>query len=342
MQFGFCVPLFANPGAAYFRTPAWPALEPTVAVEAAQRAEELGYDSLWVADHLIHGVDGGILEGWTTLSLLAGRTQRIGLGTIHLAQPFRHPALIAKMAATLDALSGGRLIFFYDCGWGRAEVVAYGLPWPEDAERVARMDEGLSLIKQLWSGEPTTFTGHYFQTDQAICRPVPAQRPRPPIWLGEARRDDLLQTIAHHADGWNTVPVSPAGYAEKWAKVEAACTAAGRSAAALTASLEIQILIAPTRAAVRQTLAEIATLPPSPRLPVRAQIGEYLQHTPLTEPPLPPEIGNTWLIGTPDEVIDQIRVYEDLGVRHLMLWFVDFPSLRGLQLFSTDVMPKWH
>ena len=111
-QFGFCVPLFANPGAAFFRTPAWTALDPPAAVAAAVEAERLGYESVWVADHLIHGHDGGILEGWTTLCVAAGRTQRAKLGTIHLAQPFRAPSLLAKMAATLDALSGGRLILF--------------------------------------------------------------------------------------------------------------------------------------------------------------------------------------------------------------------------------------
>src|SRR5579859_7833632 len=90
-DFGLCVPLFAYTGAAFFRTPAWSQLEPQVAVEAAVLAEHLGYDSLWVADHLMHGNDGGILEGWSTLAFLAGRTHRIRLGTIHLAQLLRPP-----------------------------------------------------------------------------------------------------------------------------------------------------------------------------------------------------------------------------------------------------------
>src|SRR5216683_2990985 len=116
VRFGFCVPIFANPGAAFFRTPNWTALEPAAAVDSAVEAERLEYDSIWVADHLMHGFDDAILEGWTTLAVIAGRTSRITLGTIHLAQPFRPPAIAAKMAATLDVLSGGRLILFYDCG----------------------------------------------------------------------------------------------------------------------------------------------------------------------------------------------------------------------------------
>ncbi len=152
-RFGFCVPIFANPGAAFFRTPAWSALEPAAAVQSAVEAERLGYDSIWVADHLMHGFDDAILEGWTTLSVIAGCTRRVQLGSIHMAQPFRSPALAAKMVATLDALSGGRTILFYDCGWQDAEVRAYGLDWPGEAERIARMDEGLSLIKALWAAE---------------------------------------------------------------------------------------------------------------------------------------------------------------------------------------------
>src|SRR5947199_5717163 len=161
-RFGFCVPVFANPGAAFFRTPGWRELDPALAIDACVEAERLGYDSVWVADHLVHGFDDAILEGWTTLSVIAGRTRTIKLGTIHLAQPFRAPAIAAKMAATLDALSNGRLIFFYDCGWQEAEVRAYGLDWPPEAERIARMDEGLNLIKALWAAQaPIDFRGQF-------------------------------------------------------------------------------------------------------------------------------------------------------------------------------------
>src|SRR5215216_4453191 len=164
-RFGYCVPMFANPGAAFFRTPGLTTLNPVASVEAAVESERLGFDSVWAADHLMHGHDGGIMEGWTTLSVIAGKTSRVQLGTIHLAQPFRAPSLAAKMAATLDALSGGRLIFFYDCGWQEAEVRAYGLDWPSEDERIARMDDGLRLIGALWSSdEPVSFDGRYYRT----------------------------------------------------------------------------------------------------------------------------------------------------------------------------------
>src|SRR5687767_1269540 len=111
------------PGAGFFRTPGWTDLEPVRAVEAAVEAERLGYDSIWMADHLMHGHDGAILEGWTTLCVIAGRTERVKLGTIHMAQALRTPSMGAKITATLDALSNGRLILFYDWG-GEAEAAA--------------------------------------------------------------------------------------------------------------------------------------------------------------------------------------------------------------------------
>lgn len=337
LRFGYCVPLFANPGAAYFRTPAWTALDPPAAVEAAVEAERLGYDSIWVADHLMHGADGGILEGWTTLSVIAGRTSRARLGTIHLAQPFRAPSVAAKMAATLDALSGGRLIFFYDCGWQEPEVRAYGLDWPDEEERIARMDEGLILIDALWRAEePLDFDGRYYQTRGAICRPKPLQRPRPPVWLGESRHEAWNDTICRHADGWNSTPASPARLAEKLAGITEACRRVGRDPAELEISLETQVLIAPSEAEARATALRIAELPLSPRGTPRTALVEALRRP---DPPRLADVVNDWLVGTPDDMIQQIQVYRDLGVSHYMLWFIDFPSLAGPRLFAERVMP---
>jgi alkanesulfonate monooxygenase SsuD/methylene tetrahydromethanopterin reductase-like flavin-dependent oxidoreductase (luciferase family) len=331
------VPVFANPGAAFFRTPNWTALDPVAAVDSAVEAEHLGYDSVWVADHLMHGFDDAILEGWTTLALIAGRTRDIKLGTIHLAQPFRAPAIAAKMAATLDALSNGRLILFYDCGWQEAEVRAYGLDWPKEEERIARMEDGLDLIKALWAAQtPIDFRGRYFATQAAMCRPGPVQRPRPPIWLGEARHTDWLDAIVRHADGWNSTPASPTGLRQRLDALRLACQRGGRDIADLELSLEIQVLVAPTTAAVKSIAREIANLPPSKRGAVRADIVAALAAS--DDRPLSATVDD-WLVGTPDDVVSQIRQYVDLGISHFMLWFLDFPSLEGLRLFAQQVTP---
>lgn len=350
LRFGVCAPVFAMPGGGFFRTPALTRLDPPAVVDAAVEAERLGYDSIWVADHLIHGHDGGILEGWTTLCVIAGRTQRLRLGTIHMAQALRPPSLGAKITATLDALSGGRLILFYDWG-GEAEARAYGLPYPPEAERVDRLDEGLQLIKALWQAdEPLSFAGRYYTTQDAICRPQPRQRPHPPIWIGEARSDEWLDMVCRHADGWNTTPASPARLAEKLDRLRAACERAGRDPASLEISLEIQVLIAPTEAAARAQARHIAAArpadapPPTPSRPARRPggRGEALQAYLAADDPRPlSAVAPDWLVGSPEAVVEQVQAFVRLGVTHFMLWFLDFPSLDGMRLFAEQVRPKF-
>src|SRR5262249_109753 len=147
-----------------FRTPNYPALNPAVTLRLAREADRLGYDALWVADHLMLGKDAAILEGWTTLAVLAGATTRVRLGMIHQAHFFRAPALAAKMIATLDQLSGGRFIYFIDGGNRPSEYHAYGLPWEEDlAVRAAHLTEGLELALALWTATaPVTWRGQHY------------------------------------------------------------------------------------------------------------------------------------------------------------------------------------
>jgi alkanesulfonate monooxygenase SsuD/methylene tetrahydromethanopterin reductase-like flavin-dependent oxidoreductase (luciferase family) len=267
--------------------------------------------------------------------VIAGRTSRIKLGTIHLAQPFRAPQIAAKMAGTLDALSAGRLIFFYDCGWQSAEVQAYGLDWPAEDERIARMDEGLSLMETLWAADqPTDFKGKYFSTSGAVCRPGPFQRSRPPIWLGEARSDAWLDASLRHADGWNSTPASPPRLRSKLDALRAACDRARKDFNQLELSLEIQVLIAPTEAEVRSTARHIASLTPSRRGEPRKDILSFLESS--DERPLS-AIVDDWLVGTPDAVRQQLQVYAQMGISHFMLWFLDYPSLAGMRLFAEHV-----
>lgn len=329
------------PGAGFFRTPAWTELDPPAAVEAAVEAERLGYDSIWVADHLILGHDGGILEGWTTLCVIAGRTQRVRLGTIHMAQALRLPSLGAKITATLDALSGGRLIVFYDWG-GEAEARAYGLPYPPESERVERLDEGLQLIQALWQADqPLDFAGRYYRTEAAICLPKPVQRPHPPIWIGEARSDAWLDMACRHADGWNSTPASPPRLAEKLDRLRAACARAGRDPASLEISLEMQVLIAPSEAEVKAQARRIADLPEGQGRRSTRQRADLLTYLRSNDDPRPlSALVPDWLAGTPESILAQVQEYARMGVSHFMLWFLDFPSLDGMRLFAQEVTPR--
>ncbi len=320
VEFAFGVPIFANPGQAI--TPGYAELDAGVSLRVACTAESLGYDALWVPDHLMLGTDEAILEGWSVLAALAGSTHRARLGLLHQSHPFRHPALVAKMVATLDQISGGRLIYYPDMGNQEREHLAYGMPWNADrAVRIARMVEGLELTLELWrASEPVTFEGTYYHTQGAVCRPLPVQRPHPPIWMGEVH-PDTLAACARYGQGWHSTPVSLPVLDEKLQALGAACDAAGRSIDDLQKAMATQILVAPDRDEVRCRYQEIFGLA-------------------ATED-IPDSLNPAWLIGTPDEVEEKIRTYVEAGIGHFLLWFMDAPGEQGLRLFAEAVAPRF-
>ncbi|BCX02800.1 MAG: LLM class F420-dependent oxidoreductase [Candidatus Roseilinea sp.] len=336
LKFGFCLPIFAWPGAQLFRTPAYPRLDAATTMHLGRLADDLGYHSLWVADHLMLGRDEAILEGWTTLCALAGLTRRAQLGVIHYNNAFRHPALTAKMAATLDQISGGRYIHFIDYGNQPREFLAYGLH-PDDAieDRIAQMIEGLELTLKLWSArEPVHFAGRHYAVVNAVCEPQPAQQPRPPIWIGEAH-PMLLEAAARYADAWNSVPVGYEALQMRLAELRAACARAGRDYATIEKTYEVQILIAPDRDALRCKLGAMLALIPQHERP--RDVAAFV-HGEAAEPPT--WMRETWWIGTPDEVEAQVRCFADLGVTHFMLWFVDAPDESGMRLFAETLLRR--
>ncbi len=338
LRFGFCVPIFAWPGAGLFRTPNFPALDPRAALRTARLAEELGYDSLWVADHLMLGRDQAILEGWTTLAAIAGATRRARLGLIHQAHFFRHPAVAAKMMATLDQLSGGRFIYFADTGTRASEHHAYGLPYPKAMEdRMADFLEGLDLTLKLWrttEAQPLTYAGRYYHVEGAVCQPRPVTQPHPPLWFGEAH-PLTFAACARLGQGWNSAPVGLAEMRRRLAGLRAACEQAGRPFDALELSYETQILIAPTRAAVREKLkAMLALTPPGPDVPARDELSAFANGA---GDAYPAYLTDAWLVGTPDEIKTQLQAYIDLGLTHFLLWFMDAPDTDGMRLFSEQV-----
>lgn len=340
IQFGFCVPIFARPGERLFRTPNYAQLDVGSALGLARLADELGYESLWVADHLMLGVDQAILEGWTTLAALAGSTQRVKLGLIHQAHFFRFPSMAAKMIATLDQISGGRFIYFIDTGTQPAEHRAYGLVYPDTVEaRMACLLEGLELVTTLWSSdEPLTFDGDYYQVRDAICNPKPVSQPHPPIWFGEAH-PAILAACARHGQGWNSVPVGIDQLRQRVAALGDACQAVGRDVGEIEKSLEIQILIGRDHAAIRQKLRDMLALTPDGA--ATPDDPALLAFIAGDSDDIPSVLSDTWLVGTPDEVQQQVRQYIDLGFSHFMLWFVDAPDDDGLRLFSEQVAPAF-
>ncbi len=334
VKFGFCLPIFASPSARMFRTPGFETVDPAAAMRLGKLADDLGYDSLWVADHLMLGRDQAIMEGWTTLAALAGMTQRARLGIIHYNNALRHPALTAKMVATLDHISAGRMIHFVDYGNRPYEYLAYGLHTDNTREeRIAEMCEGLDVTLALWtSDQPVSHYGRYYVTREAICAPAPVQRPHPPIWIGEAH-PDILAATAKYAQGWNTTPVSLAELDVRLTALRAACSQAGRNFNELELSLEIQVLIAPDHAALREKLRAILSHAPAGEEP-ETGMAAYLNGA---TDQLPASMAETWIAGTPDQARARVQAYVAAGIRHFMLWFVDAPDESGMRLFADKV-----
>ncbi len=168
---------------------------------AVQEAEKLGYESVWLADHLMG--DRPVLESWTALSALSSLTTRIRLGTMVLCNSFRNPALLAKMAATLDNVSHGRLELGIGAGWKEDEYVGYGYDFPNPVTRVRQLKDALIILDRMWSKSPASYQGKHFRINQAYCEPKPVQKPRIPITVGGTGEQLMLKLVARHADRSN-------------------------------------------------------------------------------------------------------------------------------------------
>jgi probable F420-dependent oxidoreductase len=217
-------------------TPSWPEVR-----DLARQAEAGGADSVWVYDHLLLRFDGpatGIHEAWTLLSAVAAATDRVELGTIVLATSFRSPTLLAKMATTLDAISGGRLILGVGCGWHEPEYTAFGFPFDH---RVARFEESIQIIGPLLREGSVTFVGAYHRVEACVILPR-GPRSRIPL-LVAAKGPRMLRLTATHADAWNTAWFGmPDGRLEqRISAMRAACAEAGRDPASLEVTVGVTV-----------------------------------------------------------------------------------------------------
>ncbi len=335
VRFGYCLPIFANPSAGLFRTPNLAVVNARETLDLGKYAEDLGFDSLWVADHLMLGKDEAVLEGWTMLSALGGVTARAQIGMIHQGHSFREPAIAAKMATTLDQLTHGRFVMFYDYVQQLREHRAYHLTYPDELnQRVAKTIDGIRLIVDLWGAARPIRAAHgVYGVTNATCTPGPVQRPHPPIWFGETH-PGLLAACAEFGQGWSTTPCSAKEFGRRLELLRAACAEVGRDTAEIETSVELQVLVAP-EGKIRPLLESILDKAPDPESidPDVLAFARGLRAHP------PASLVNSTLIGTVEQVRAQIQVYVDCGARHFLLWFLDAPVRSGMELFAREVAP---
>jgi F420-dependent oxidoreductase-like protein len=202
MRLGIQVDRFTYPGGD-------PAIAPTFG-EVATRAEEAGFSSLWVMDHLMQlphvgAIDEPILDAYAALSWAAAKTNRIELGTLVSSVTFREPAVLIKQVTTLDVLSGGRAWLGIGAGWFEREHTGLSLPFPSLSERFERLEENVRIAKQMWSGDTGPYAGKHYQLAETISRPLPMTKPHPPILIGGGGEKKTLRLVARYADACNLV-----------------------------------------------------------------------------------------------------------------------------------------
>lgn len=262
----------------------------------ALEAEKCECDSFWILDH-VHASprpdEQQMLECWSLLSALAVETNRIRLGALVMNINNRNPALTAKMAATLDQISDGRLEFGIGAGGtNRAErqkslgyeyeFDAYNLPFPKrPSVRIRKLDESLEIMKRMWTQDTATFKGKYCSIQNAICLPKPVQKPYPPIWIGGKGGSKIIKVIAKHADGWNMAATSTVEeYMEKYEILEKACTDLGRRVEDIETSVLIRGSIAECNEKLRRFEEERLDL--AILMPPRGEEAEYLHQLEAT------------------------------------------------------------
>jgi alkanesulfonate monooxygenase SsuD/methylene tetrahydromethanopterin reductase-like flavin-dependent oxidoreductase (luciferase family) len=276
------------------------------------------FDSVWLSDHFVPGTrwmppEPDTLECWTATAYLAAAFPDFHYGQIVLGNSYRHPPLLAKMAATLQVLTGGRLILGIGAGWMESEYRAYGYPFPSPGDRVRQLDEAVQIMRRMWTSSPSSFSGRYYSIEDAYCNPVP--NPHPPLLLGAHGEQLALRVVARHADWWDYSGTTPEEFERKVRVLAEHCEAVGRDPASILFTWQCQTVALADGEAEARALAERWTL---------------YRHSSL----------ESALVGTPEQIVERLQAYLDIGVRHLILRFADFPSPDGALRFAREVAPK--
>lgn len=282
---------------------------------------QTGWDMACVTDHFMPNTPdrrGDVLECWSTLSALAALVPRLRVGTIVLGNTYRHPAVVAKMAATVDIISGGRLLLGLGAGWQQNEHEAYGISFGTVGERLARLDEACLVIKRLWTEDRVTFAGRYYRLVDAPLMPKPVQRPHPEFMIGGGGERVTLRIVARHADHWN-VWGGPETLARKGKVLDGYCAELGRDPRSLRRSANMALALTEDRTELAR-LAEV----------VRRRMG-YPDAV----------VQDLLLVGSPAAVQDKLARLREAGVDTLFVptMFLPRDPRPLLDRFMAEVAP---
>ncbi len=300
----------------------------------AGRAEDLGFDSVWISDHFFYsfaryGADPqpiASLEPLTSLAGLAAITERVRLGTLVLCAPFRHPSILAKMTATIDGISGGRLDLGIGAGWLEDEFTAFGYAHGTVGERFGLLQETLEVLEALASPGPVNYEGATVKLCEARLLPAPVQRPIP-VWVGGKGGPRLLRLAARHAAGWNSAwRWSPEAYGARVEAAHGACEEVGRDPASFRLSLGLYSLMGEDEAAARAVFERGRAA-----MPGAAMADERYE-----------DWRDDTLSGTPEQVLERIATFAALGVEEIVIapWVLPFaiPEPEQVELFAQQVV----
>jgi alkanesulfonate monooxygenase len=284
----------------------------------AERAEALGFESLWAWDHIVLGVDPAfpILDAVGTLTAIAARTRRIRLGTGVLVLPLRNPTVAAKTLGTLDVISKGRLILGVAAGWYAREFDAVGVPFKQ---RGRLFERNFEILTRLLTEDRVTLQVDEFNLRDAVMRPRPAQKPRPPILIG-GYVDAVLRRVATRADGWLTYFYTPDGFTRSWQKILAFAREAGRDPSTLTATNQLAIYVGRSRAETEAPMRKWLET----EWDVAAWSESTIEHA---------------IRGSVGECVEQLRAHVESGVHRLIL--IPYRYQREqVEIIASEILPR--
>ena len=283
-------------------------------LDRAVNIERLGYHSLWLVDHFWNrGVpDADVLECTTMMSALSAGTEKLRIGSLVLCNSFRNPALLAKELATIDNISNGRLEVGLGAGWMDEEYRAYGYEFPSMGTRLRQLEEGVQILKAMFTAKKSSFQGRYYTVTDAYNNPQPVQKPHPPITIGGSGEKVMLRIVAKYADRWNC----PAGYRsfeQKLGVLKQHCQAVGRDINSINISEQLLVCIGANDAEVEEKWKI------SQRLP----------------------FWRTAIKGTPPQIVAALRDRLSKGITFFTIIFGDLNSPQSIDLFAREVMPAF-